>query len=194
MCKNVYLTSRCFDRPSREFINALELELRKRDIEVFSETTCKFKMWFKKHKTFGIAIAIDFFHDGKNGCSLTLNKKCSNISRDFAYTLSNKLDEFIPRIKWRDFKFVDSYNKEWYRFFNKVSSTTKVIFYLCTANNPSEYDDFETAKDDIVNQFADEIVRCLRANYDYVSYMKSVKIANIKYNHRRNKKAYGMAE
>lgn len=180
MCQIVYLTSRCFDIPSRDFKNALACELRSRKIEVVTDTTCAFKRLFRRHKTYGIAIAIDFFRDGKNGCGLTLNRRCTYISRDFAYNISNSIDVLTPRIRWRDFKFVESGDKEWKNFFDKVSSETKAIFYLCTYNNDLDYDCFSSAFDKIVKAFADEIVRCLRSNYDYNDYQKRVKLAKLK--------------
>ena len=73
MCQVVYLTSRCFDKPSKEFKEALAAELRNRKVQVVTDTTCTLKRWFRKHKTYGIAIAIDFFRDAKHGCSLTLH-------------------------------------------------------------------------------------------------------------------------
>lgn len=182
MCKIVYLTSRLFDAPSKEFKNALSKELKRRNIEVITDTTCKFKCLFRKHRTFGIAIALDFFRDKKAGCSLTLNKQCSFISRDFAYNLSNNLDLLTPRIRWRDFKFVDSYDKDWYKFFNKVSSSTKAIFYLCTYDNPSDFNNYYLAFDKIIQAFADEIVRCLRSDYNYEDYQRRVRMSKLKNN------------
>ena len=187
MCKVVYLTSRCFDWRSRQFKNLLAAELRNRGVEVVIGTTCWLKCLFRKHKTYGIAIAIDFFRTGTDGCGLTLNKQCSYLSRDFAYALSNNLDLLTPRIRWREFKFVDSDDKDWYKFFNKVSSATKAIFYLCTSTNPIEYDVFSVAQPQIVKGFADEIVRCLRSNYDYLSYTRSLRISRKKYNIRNKK-------
>lgn len=180
MCKIVYLTSKCFDRPSKEFKNALITELKNRKVQVVSNTTCTIKRYFRKHKTYGIAIAIDFFRDGKQGCGLTLNRKCSYISRDFAYNISNSLDRLTPRIKWRDIRFVESEDNEWKIYFDKVSSETKAIFYLCTYNNSVEYDTFCSIFDKVVKSFADEIIRCLRSNYDYNDYQKRVKLAKLK--------------
>lgn len=184
MCKVVYLTSRSFDFPSREFKNALAEELKKRKVEVVMDSTCVVKRLFRKHRTFGIAIAIDFFRDGFDGCGLTLNRQCSFLSRDFAYNISNKMDEITPRIRWRDFRFVDSESKEWSKFFYKISSETKAIFYLCTYNNCVDYDIFSTAFPRLVNAFADEIVRCLRSNYDYKDYQKRVRLAKLKLRNR----------
>lgn len=180
MCPIVYLTSRCFDKPSREFKNALAVELRRRKVEVVTDTTCRIKRLFRKHKTYGIAIAIDFFRDGGSGCGLTLNRRCSYLSRDFAYNISNDVDILLPQLKWRDFRFVDSDDKIWQMFFDKVSSITKAIFYLCTYNNELDYDSFSSAFDNIVKAFADETVRCLRSNYDYNNYQKRVKLARLK--------------
>lgn len=180
MCQVVYLTSRCLDKPSKEFKEALAVELRNRRVQVVTDTTCTLKRWFRKHKTYGIAIAIDFFRDGKHGCSLTLNRRCSYISRDFAYNLSNSFDVLTPRIKWRDFRFVESDDAEWKMYFDKISSETKAIFYLCTYNNDVEYDSFCSVFDKVVKSFADEIIRCLRSNYDYNDYQKRVRLAKLK--------------
>ena len=180
MCKVVYLTSRCFDRESRQFRDSLADELRARKIEVVEKSTCRIKQFFMEHKTYGIAIAIDFFKDKGNGCGLTLNKRCSFISRDFAYNLSDSLDLLTPSIRWRDFKFVDSDDPEWFRFFNKVSASTKAILYLCTKNNESDWESYQLAFDKLVKSFSDEIVRCLRSNYDYVKYQQSSKLAKLR--------------
>lgn len=184
MCKVVYLTTRCFDAPSKEFKMALAEELRNRKVEVVTDSTCALKRMFRRHKTYGIAIAIDFFRDGKDGCGLTLNRQCSYISRDFAYNISNIMDTLTPRIRWRDFKFVDSETYEWRKFFYKISSETKAIFYLCTYNNNVDYDIYSAAMYKIVKAFADEIVRCLRSNYDYKDYQRRVKIAKLKLRNR----------
>lgn len=180
MCKIVYLTSKCFDEPSKKFKTALAAELQNRNIQVVTDTTCMLKRLFRKHKTYGIAIAIDFFKDGKNGCGLTLNRRCSYISRDFAYNVSNTFDILTPRIKWRDFRFVYSNDIEWKKYFDKISSETKAIFYLCTYNNEVEYDYFCSVFNNVVNSFADEIVRCLKSDYDYINYQKQAKLSKIK--------------
>ena len=188
MCKIVYLTSRRFDEPSRTFKKALADELRKRKVEVVVDSAYDYLKYFRKHKTYGIALAFDFYRDGKAGCGLTLNKNCSSIGRDFAYNLSNDLDILTPRIHWRDFKFVDSEDKEWYKFFNKVSSTTKAIFYLCTYNNPSDWNNYSIAFENIIKLFADEIVRCLRSDYNTETYRKKVKGAKLRINKINNNK------
>lgn len=180
MCKIVYLTCKRFDKHSNNFKKALACELRNRNIEVVTGYSYDFLNSMKKHRTYGIAIAFDFYRDGKEGCGLTLNKNCSYISRDFAYNLSNVYDSVIPSLHWRDFKFVDSNDKQWYRFFNKVSSSTKSIFYLCTQNNPSDWNKYSISIENIIKLFADEIVRCLRSNYDAADYRKRVKMAKLK--------------
>lgn len=192
MCKIVYLTTRCFDKASRDFRNALAEELRSRKIEVVINSTCYLKQLFAKHHTYGMAIAIDFFRDNQNGCGLTLNRKCSFISRDFAYNLSNALDILTPTIKWRDFKFVDSDDDDWYKFFNKVSASTKTIIYLCTKNNEQDWETYQLAFDKLIKSFADEIIRCLRSNYDYIKYNQSAKLAKLKL--RKMEYDYGMDE
>jgi hypothetical protein len=111
---------------------------------------------------------------------LTLNKQCTYISRDFAYNISNILDELLPRIRWRDFNFVENSNKTWRIFFDKINSETKSIFYLCTYNNAVDYDNFMSKFEMIVKAFADEIIRCLRSNYDCKDYQKRVRLAKLK--------------
>lgn len=182
MCKIVYLTTKRFDEPANKFKKALAEELRNRKVQVVLDSSYDFWNIFRRHKTFGIALAFDFYRDGGEGCGLTLNKNCSVISRDFAYSLSNGYDVLTPKISWREFKFVNSDDSEWYRFFNKVSSKTKAIFYLCTYNNNYNWNSFSIAFDDIIKFFADEIVRCLRSDYDAEDYRKRVKKAKLKTN------------
>lgn len=180
MCKIVYLTSKRFDKPSRIFKEALAEELRNRKVEVVVDSSYDVFNFWRKHETYGIALAFDFYRDGKRGCGLTLNKNCSFIGRDFAYNLSNDLDILTPDIAWRDFKFVTSDDKEWFKFFNKVSASTKAIFYLCTLNNPCDWENYSIAFKEIIKLFADEIVRCLRSNYNTEDYRKRVKLAKIR--------------
>lgn len=185
MCKIVYLTSRRFDSYSREFKEALAEELKSRNIEVVVKYANDFLNFRRKHKTYGIAIAFDFYRDKKKGSGITLNENCSLIGRDFAYNLSSNLDKFSPQLFWREFKFVKSDDKEWYRFFNKISSTTKAIFYLTTINNLCELENYKINFDDFIKIFADEIVRCLRSDYDREKYYKRVKLLKIQQNKKR---------
>lgn len=182
MCKIVYLTTRRFDRASREFRDALTKELTKRGIEVVSKNAFDALNHFRKHQTYGIAIAFDFYRDGKQGSGLTLNKNCTYIGRDFAYNLSNEYDRLTPMIRWRDLNFVDSGDKNWFRFFNKVSATTKAIFYLCTKNNEYDWNNYNVVFPEVVKLFADEIVRCLRSNYNVDNYRQRVKSAKLRIN------------
>lgn len=180
MCKVVYLTTKSFDAPARLFRDCLETELKKRGVEVVCYSTNWFKRLFSRHKTYGIAIAIDFFRDGKDGCGLILNERCGHLSRDFAYNISNTLDLLTPHIRWRNFRFVSSYHREWYRFFHNVSSNTKAIFYLCTYNNPADVNSYNMAFHKIITSFADDIVRCLHSNYDYHKYIEKVRRTKFK--------------
>ena len=182
MCKIVYLTSKRFDKPANQFKQALAKELRKRNVEVVVDSSYDVFNFLRKHKTYGIALAFDFYRDGKKGAGLTLNKNCSYIGRDFAYNLSNAYDVITPLTKWRDFQFVDSHDKEWFKFFNKVSSSTKAIFYLCTYTNDSDREEFYVVYEKIIQLFVDEIVRCLRSDYDTEDYRKRVKLAKLKTN------------
>lgn len=180
MCKIVYLTCNRFNKEARYFCNELASELRKRNISVVKGYYYDALNFWRRHKTYGISLSFDFYQDGKSGAGLTLNKNCSYISRDFAYNLCNELDKLTPHIAWRDFKFVSSNDKEWYRSFNKISSTTKAIFYVCTQNNEVEWDLFTAFKNHIIRVFVDEIVRCLRSNYDSDNYRKRVAAAQLK--------------
>lgn len=67
MCKIVYLTSKRFDKPANEFKKALAKELRKRNVEVVVDSSYDMFNFFRKHKTYGIALAFDFYRDGKQG-------------------------------------------------------------------------------------------------------------------------------
>lgn len=179
MCKIVYLTTKRFNSAPNHFKNALAKELRSRGVNVITDYSYDLLNMFRKHKTYGIALAFDFYKDNKEGCGLTLNKNSSYISRDFAYNLSNQLDRLTPDIHWRDFNFVESENEEWYKFFNKVSSSTKAIFYLCTINNKKDFENYSIGFNRIIKSFSDEIIRCLRSNYDAENYRKRVKIARL---------------
>lgn len=187
MCKIVYLTSKRFDRSSNKFVNLLKGELESKGIQVVFDYSYDFFNQFRKHKTYGISIAIDFFNDSGHGRGVTLNKNCSNFSRGFAYNLSSTIDSYVnPNIKWRDIKFVKSNDKQWYKFFNEVSSETKVIFYLCTKNNVLEYNEYLCSLDKIVKAFSDEIVRCLRSDYNLTQYQKQVALSRKKLTYDRN--------
>lgn len=185
MCKTVFLTTKNFDYASVYFCNLLSQELRKRNIDVVYKPRGLFGL-FRRQRVYGIALAIDFYNDGKSGSGLTLNKRCSSIGRQFAYSLSNGIDMVYPNIIWRDLSFVDSSDKEWKRYFSKVNTTTKAIFHLCTKNNEFEYETFVTLEEKCVRVFTDEIVRCIRSNYDTEKYMEKVKFA--KYQQQKRKR------
>ena len=187
MCKIVYLTARRFDSASTYFCNLLKNELQKRNIDVVFGNSNDMLNVFRKHKVYGIALAFDFYKDHQSGSGLTLNKRCSSIGRQFAYSLSNGIDSIYPDIIWRDITFVDSDDKLWFKYFNKVSATTKAIFHLCTKNNEYEYETFITFEEKLVRVFADEIVRCLRSGYDTANYMQRVQFAKYKQQRERLK-------
>lgn len=184
MCKVVYLTSKRFNAEARYFVQALAEELRRRRIEVVVGNAYDVWNYFRPHRTYGIALAIDFFTDRKDGCSLTLNQVCPALTRDFAYNLSNHYDLLTPQIRWRSFSFVDSYDPQWYRFFNRVSAEVKLIIYPATLTNEGDMDAYKSAQPDIIKAFADEILRCLRSNYDSHAYARSAKAARIRINER----------
>lgn len=180
MCKVVYLTSRSFDKASFQFRNALAEELRSRGIEVVEESICKIKQLFLPHKTYGLAVAIDFFRDDGNGCGLTVNRRGSIISKTFAHNLSNVLDYLLPTVRWRSINFVDSDDDDWNRFFNKVSAEAKAILYLCTESNETDWENYLVQFPKLVKNFADEIIRCLRSDYDEDKYIKASSLARLK--------------
>ena len=180
MCNIVYLTRKSFNIPAKQFVDALESELKSRKIKVVSRSTNFVKAVIKKHREYSIAIAIDFFNDHNKGGGLTLNKRCSEMSRVFSSMLSDSVDRIMPSVYWRDFRFVSSDNHGWYRYFNNVSAETKVIFYLCTINNANDLEIYRASFDKLIKTFADEIVRCLRSNNNYKTYIKSVEIAKLK--------------
>lgn len=188
MCKVVYLTSRRFCAESRRFVQSLAEVLQRHNIEVAVGNAYDLFNCMRPHRTYGIALAIDFFKDNSDGCSLTLNCVCPNLTRDFAYNLSNHYDLLTPRIRWRSFRFVTSDEKVWYRFFNKVSAEVKMIFYPATITSEGDMDAYLSSRDQIIEVFADEIIRCLRSNYNYNSYSKSAKAARIRMNERMQKK------
>lgn len=180
MCEIVYLTCNRFNKEAIKFCNDLASDLKKRNIEVVRGYFYDIFNCCRRHKTYGISLAFDFYQHGKSGAGLTLNKNCSYIARDFAYNLCNNLDKLNPNIVWREFKFVSSSDRDWYKSFNRVSSTTKAILYLCTQNNEAEWDSFTSSRDKIIRVFVDEIVRCLRSNYDSENYRKRVAAAQLK--------------
>lgn len=180
MYKTVYFTHSRFNREARDFCAALARELRGRNVVVETGSAYDLFNCLRRHKTYGLALAFNFYDDGGNGAGLTLNKNCSSITRDFAYNLCDGIDAIVPEIVWRKFDFVDSYDAAWYAAFNKVSAAVKVIFYLCTKNNPVEWDIYTSARERIVKLFADEIVRCLRSNYSSENYRKRVTAAQLK--------------
>lgn len=164
MEKTVYLISKRFDNYSNFFKRKLYKELKRRGISVKTGTTYDF-FNFRKHKIYAITIGFDFYRDDKIGCGLNLNKNCSSVGRKFAYDLSNNLDKVTPNISWRDFIFSDSDDKNWFFYFNKVSSPVKMIYYPCTISNIVDKENYFVYLDDIINVFVEEITKCL-LNFD----------------------------
>lgn len=187
MCKVVYLTVKRFDKSAGRFASALASALRERRIEVVEQYSYDAFNLCKRHKTYGIALAFDFYHDAQSGSGLTLNKNCSTIGRDFAYELCNAIDAIAPEMTWRDFRFVDSDDREWYRFFNKVSSTTKAVFHICNDRIERDRDIYNTHFDTLVAVFAEEIVRCLRSDYNAEQYRRRVRVMKGRINSLREK-------
>lgn len=180
MCNIVYLTVHRGDRSAKRFREALASELRARRITVVEDYSYDLFNFWKRHKTYGIALAFDFYRDGQRGSGLTLNKNCSSIGRSFAYELCNAIDGITPEFVWRDLQFVESDNKEWFKFFNKVSSNTKAVFHLCSRGNEYDWDVYSIHFPQMVKIFADEIVRCLRSEYNTENYLKRARAAKLK--------------
>lgn len=177
MCKIVYLTSERFDKHANVFKRALAKELTKRKVEVRLRYSWGIFNIFRRKKRYGIALAFDFYKDGKQGRGITLNDNCTYIGREFAYNLSSNLDISAPDIKWRDFKFIDSNSKEWKKYFYNISATTRAILYLSSVNNEHDWLNYSITFEKTVRLFADEIVRCLRSEYNVDKYRKSVMAA-----------------
>lgn len=180
MCNVVYLTVHRGDRAARTFSAALASALRARRIEVVEEYSFDFFNFWKRHCTYGIALAFDFYSDGQRGSGLTLNRNCSPIGRDFAYELCNAIDRAMPTVIWRDFQFVKSDDRQWFRYFNRVSSNIKSIFHLCNKRIEQDWDVYNVHFEQLVQVFTDEIVRCLRSRYDPEEYRKRVRAVKLR--------------
>lgn len=180
MCNIVYLTVNRGDGAARKFSAALASALRARQIEVVEEYSYDLLNFWKRHRTYGIAIAFDFYRDAQRGSGLTLNKNCSTIGRDFAYELCNAIDRAMPDVVWRDFQFVKSDDRTWFRFFNQVSSNVKSIFHLCNKNIESDWETYNVHIPELVKIFTDEIVRCLRSRYNPEEYRKRVRAVKLR--------------
>ena len=180
MCNIVYLTVNRGDGAAREFSAALASALRARQIEVVEEYSYDLLNFWKRHRTYGIAIAFDFYRDAQRGSGLTLNKNCSTIGREFAYELCNDIDRAMPDVVWRDFQFVKSDDRTWFRFFNQVSSNVKSIFHLCNKNIESDWETYNVHIPELVKIFTDEIVRCLRSRYNPEEYRKRVRAVKLR--------------
>ena len=180
MCNIVYLTVNRGDGAARKFSAALASALRAHQIEVVEEYSYDLLNFWKRHRTYGIAIAFDFYRDAQRGSGLTLNKNCSTIGRDFAYELCNAIDRAMPDVVWRDFQFVKSDDRTWFRFFNQVSSNVKSIFHLCNKNIESDWETYNVHIPELVKIFTDEIVRCLRSRYNPEEYRKRVRAVKLR--------------
>lgn len=175
----ILLIRRSFDFRSKRFIRELTQMLSEYDVTVLSQTTNFISCHFRHHRTYDLAIGIDFFRDFNDGAAVTINSRASKMSLQFAYSLSSALDDFTPLIRWRGFNFVSSYDRQWYKFFNGVSADSKLIFYLCTLTNRNEAECFENEHQNIERAFASEIVRYLRNANDAERYVKQSQIARV---------------
>lgn len=174
--KTVYLTSKRFDGAACKFKKSLAAELRKRGVKVVTGCSYDWLNCFRQYATFELALAFDFYRDSKPGCGLTLHKDCFYICRYFAYNVSDTYDALNPFLRWRDFKYVDSYDKEWRRFFNGVSAPIKAIFYLCNINNADDLENYQAIFDQTIRLFADETVHCLRSDNSLEEYQKNIRL------------------
>lgn len=177
MCRSVYLTCRRFDRLSREFIKDLSKALKELGIEVHTGRARDVFSVFRFHKTYDISIGIDFHRDEGSGGSLCLNSLCSPIGREFAYNLSKALDIALPKIRWREFGYVKSSDKTWSKFFWRVSSQAKCLFYICTASRPVELEEYRLAKSEIISLFAEQISFLIKSDMCRCEYNKLAKKA-----------------
>ena len=117
------------------------------------------------------------------GFGVLLNENCSLINKLFNYNLSKNLDIKFPEIRWEVFDFVNINNKYWKLFFNKVNSKINIIFSL---GNKNEIEIFELYSDDFVKIFVDEILRCIRSDFNLIKYERQTKIAENKIKKIRN--------
>lgn len=175
MCRSVYLTCRRFDGLSRQFLKDLAKSLRELDIDVHIGRARDIFNIFRFHKTYDISIGIDFHRDKGSGGSLCLNSLCSSIGRDFAYNLSEALDKAMPKTKWREFGYVKSNDKTWSKFFWRISSQAKCLFYICTASSDIEFEEYNTAKAEIISLFAEQISLLVRSDMCRCEYNRMAK-------------------
>lgn len=187
MCKSVCLIYNRFDFNSKEFCYSLGEELKKNRIDFDINNSNDIFNKFRKHKTYRIAIGVEFFSNGEIGRGLVINDKCSYISNEFAYTLSNNVDSINSKIRWRDFEFMESDAPKWFKFFNKVSAEVKLIFHPCVKNCYSSCEEYSVTFEKTIKIFTEEIVRCLRADCDFFEYKKRVKLSKVKLNKRNSK-------
>ena len=186
MCNTVYITHRRFNRQAADFSIKLAEELRRRKIEVeIGFANDIFNFLSRPHKTYGIAIAIDFFKEGEASRGITINKRSSLLTKHFIYTLSTFLDSVTPILKWRELNFVSSDDCIWFKFFNKISSEVKFIYHPCVYKN-SYCEEYLISFEKTIHAISDEVIRCLRSDCDYDDYRKRVRIAKTKSNKYKN--------
>lgn len=172
MCRSVYLTCRRFDKIAREFVRDLAKALKEIGIEVHTGVARDVFSVFRFHRTYDVAVGIDFHRDEGSGGSLCLNSLCSPIGREFAYNLSKALDIAMPKTRWRELAYVKSSNKTWAKFFWRVSSQAKCLFYICTASRPVEIEEYYVAKSEIISLFAEQISFMIKSDMCRCEYNK----------------------
>ncbi len=182
MQKTVYLTYPLFDLRVSNLVHKMANELKKKNIKVIVKKSFIVKRIFSKRQTVDIAIA--FLRDKKIGFGILTNENCSLINKIFNYNLPKNLNIKFPEIHWKTFDFVNKNNKYWKLFFSKVNSKINMIFFW---GNEEEIEIYELYSDDFVKIFVDEIVRCLRSDFDLLKYERQTKIAE-----NKNKKNNGM--
>lgn len=181
MQKTVYLTYPLFDLRVSNLVHEIANELKKKGIKVIVTNSFKIKRAFNERQTVDIAIA--FLRNKKMGFGVLLNENCSLINKIFNYNLSKNLNIKFPEIHWKTFDFVNKNNKYWKLFFSKVNSKINMIFFW---GNEEEIEICELNLNDFIKVFVDEIVRCLRSDFDLLKYERQTKIAENKIKKIRN--------
>ncbi len=179
--KEVYLTYSAFDLRVSNLVHEITNELKKKNIRVIVTNSFRIKRIFNKRQTADIAIA--FLRNKKMGFGVLLNENCSLINKLFNYNLSKNLNINFPEIHWELFDFINIKNKYWKLFFSKVNSRINIIFSL---GNKNEIEIFELYSDDFVKIFVDEILRCIRSDFNLIKYERQTKIAENKIKKIRN--------
>lgn len=176
--KEVFLTYSVFDFNSKFFVKELKKELIRKNISVYVKSSSLFKSFFGKNKTYDICIA--FVVDKKRkGSSILMNQESTLFNKIFGYNLSINLDNPSLNIRWETLQFVSSNIFKWKYFFRKSRGKVSLIFIF---GDKQIFDNYLRYEKNTIKLFSDEIVRCLRSNFDLMNYQRRVKIAKNKFN------------